>query len=545
MGEPTIIQSIFQGGIDEGLAFPFRGIDPEERKTTFAILQSVRKFLEKNASAAKSDSEETIDTAVMQGMKALGLFGMIVPEAYGGIGLGGRSYARVMQEIAGHDAALAVTLGAHQSIGLKGILMFGTDAQKRAYLPRLATGEMVAAFALTEPQAGSDAAAIRTRAEPVDGGDFVLNGSKIWITNGGVADVFTVFAKTPAPAGDARPAITAFIVERRMGLVTGPSDKKLGIRGTSTTEVWLDDVRVPAANVLGGVGRGFKVAMQVLGSGRLSLASGCVGACRRLLQMAVARALEREAFGRPIAEHGMIKDKIASMMADTYAIESMTYLTAGLVDTAGGDWPLECAACKIYGSEARWRASSEALQIAGGLGYMQQYPYERMLRDSRINMIYEGTNEVLRAHLGTVGLRARAPAVGACRVTKAHAAFGRETRVLETHTDSLRARIDEQVRLHGREIAANQHVQRRVADTAMEIFAILACLSRATSAIEARGEGGAAREIELCRSFVANADRRLERLGRSFCDNDDDQRDAIAGRAYADGGYVLDALMAP
>jgi acyl-CoA dehydrogenase family member 9 len=541
MTEQSVVRSIFQGSIDESLVFPFPRVGPEEQRNTTAVVDTVRTFLDKRVSAAKTDNDQAIDAAVMHGMKALGLFGMIIPEAYGGIGLGARSYARVMQQIAACDASLAVTLGAHQSIGLKGILLFGTEAQKKAYLPRLATGESVAAFALTETGAGSDAAAIRTRAEPLSGGDFVLNGSKVWITNGGIADVFTVFAKMPS-AGD-RPKLTAFIVERGMGVTTGPSDHKLGIRGSSTTEVWLDDVRVPAGNVLGEVGRGFKVAMEVLNSGRLSLAAGCVGASKRLVDLAVGRALERTTFGRAIADYGLIKDKIAEMMAGTFAIESMTYLTAGLLDTVGGSWPLECAACKVYGSETRWRTVNDALQIAGGSGYMQDHPYERMLRDSRINMIYEGTNEVLRAYVGLVGLQMPAAVAGRhSRVTKAHPVLAREARVLERFAAELRDRIDETVQWCGRDIADKQHAQGRVADMAMDLFAIGACLSRTTSALQARGESEACREVELCQSVVASAERRLDRTARSFADNDDERRDAVASRACADGGYPLDVF---
>jgi acyl-CoA dehydrogenase family member 9 len=305
--------------------------------------------------------------------------------------------------------------------------------------------------------------------------------------------------------------------------------------------VWIDDVHVPESNVLGGVGRGFKIAMQVLNSGRLSLAAGCVGASKRLIELSVERALDRKAFGRKIADYGLIKDKIATMMADAFAIESMTYLTAGLVDTAGGGWPIECAACKIYGSETRWRTSSEALQIAGGLGYMREYPYERMLRDSRINMIYEGTNEVLRAYLGMVGLQTP-PGDARGGLSKAHPALAREAGVIEKYAADLRRRIDEAVARHRDKIAEMQHLQRRVADMAIDLFAGAACMSRTTLAIRERGDGGAHREIELCRAAVASAERRLDTTARSFDDNDDDARDALASRAYADGGYVLDVL---
>src|SRR5262249_18219796 len=217
------------------LVYPFPEQSREERDNTAMIIDSIKRYIEANVDPAKIDHDQVIPDSVINGMKELGLFGMIIPQEYGGIGLSSSSYARVVQEVAGYDASLAVTLGAHQSIGLKGILLFGNEQQKTEYLPKLATGEHVAAFALTEPSAGSDAAAIQTRAEPFSGGGYVLNGSKIWITNGGFADVFTVFARTSAPEAGQKPKITAFIVDRSMGVKNGPPEHKLGIRGSSTT----------------------------------------------------------------------------------------------------------------------------------------------------------------------------------------------------------------------------------------------------------------------------------------------------------------------
>src|SRR5215510_13137596 len=268
MNEQSFMKFFFHGVIVEELVYPFPEQSREERDNTAMIIDSVKRYIEANVDPAKIDHDQVIPDSVINGMKELGLFGMIIPQEYGGIGLSSSAYARIVQEVAGYDASLAVTLGAHQSIGLKGILLYGTEAQKSEYLPKLASGEQVAAFALTEPSAGSDAAAIQTRAEPLpDGSGYLLNGSKIWITNGGFADVFTVFARTSAPDAGQKPKITAFIVERGMGVKSGPAEHKLGIRGSSTTEVFFEDVRVPQKNILGDVGRGFKVAMEVLNSG--------------------------------------------------------------------------------------------------------------------------------------------------------------------------------------------------------------------------------------------------------------------------------------
>jgi len=570
MQEQSFMKSLFHGVIAEDLVYPYPEMSHEERDNTNLILDSVRKFFEAEVDSARIDREGVIPNEVLEGMKDLGLFGTNIPQEYGGIGLSTRAYARVVQEIAGLDGSLAVTLGAHQSIGLKGILLFGTEEQKRRYLPKLATGEQVAAFALTEPSAGSDAAAIQTRAERTEGG-YILNGSKIWITNGGFADVFTVFARTSPPEEGHKPKITAFIVERGMGAKSGPNEHKLGIRGSSTTEVYFEDVFVPDANVLGEPGRGFQVAMEVLNSGRLGLAAGCVGACKRLIKLSVDRASERKAFGRPIGEFGLIKDKVATMMADTFAVESMAYLTAGLVDARVPDYSLESAICKVFASETLWRVANESLQIAAGIGYMQDYPYERLLRDARINLIFEGTNEILRCFIALSGMQGpgkelaevvramREPikgfgllsefairkartALGRERMTRTHPILSREAVLFEEYTAELARNVDKVLRKHGKEIAEMQYTQRRIADMAIDLYAIAACLSRSSRAIERRGEEGARREIDLTTIFATAAERRLEAIVRSFEKNDDELRKSVAGRTYSDGGYPFDVV---
>jgi acyl-CoA dehydrogenase family protein 9 len=572
MIEQSFMKSLFHGVIAEGLVYPYPEPAAAEVDNLNMILESVRKYFAANVDAAKIDEDAKIPDEVLQGLKDLGLFGMLIPQEHGGIGLSATGYARVMQEVGALDGAIAVTLGAHQSIGLKAILLFGTDEQKKKYLPKLATGEVVAAFALTEPSAGSDAAAIQTRAEhdEVTGG-YTLNGSKIWISNGAFADLFTVFARTSPKEQGAKPRITAFIVERAMGVKNGPNEHKLGIRGSSTTEIFFEDCKVPADNVLGESGRGFKVAMEVLNSGRLGLASGCVGMARRLLKLAVERVQERKAFGRPIGEFGLIKDKIATMMADTYALESMTYLTTGLVDSKVSDYSVESAICKVYGSETLWRVVNETLQIAAGIGYMKDYPYERMLRDARINLIFEGTNEILRCFIALSGMQGpgkelvevakamREPikgfgllsdfairkartALGRERLSKCHPLLNRESVVFEEYTAELAKNVDKALRKHGKNIAEMQYTQKRIADVAIDLYAIASCLARTTKSIERRGEEGARREIDLTTVFVAAAEKRLADNVLSFEKNDDELRKAVADRTYNDNGYPFDIL---
>lgn len=569
--EQSFMKSLFHGVIADELIFPYPEMAAEERENVQLMRESIAKFAEQHVNAAKIDEEHHIPDEVLKGMKELGLFGLNIPESYGGIGLSHTAYARVVEDVAAVDASLAVTLGAHQSIGLKALLLFGNESQKKKYLPRLASGEWVAAFALTEPGAGSDAASITTHAELTpDGEHYILNGSKIWITNGGFADLFTVFARTSAADGS-KPRITALLVERAHGVKNGPSEKKMGIRGSSTTELFFEDVKVPAANVIGEVGRGFKVAMEVLNNGRLGLASGAVGNCKHLIHLAVQRSQERKAFGRTIGEFGMIKDKIARMMCETYALESMTYLTAGLIDSGVHDYSLESAICKVFGSETLWRIVNETTQIAAGIGYMSEYPYERYLRDARINLIFEGTNEILRAFIALSGMqgpgqqltevaramrepikgfgvlsdfaiqRARS-ALGRERMERVHPLLRREAVVFEESVGGLARETERILRKHGKHIAEKQFVQKRIAEVAIDLYALAAILARTTRTIEQRGVDGAKREIDLATGFATlAADRlrgRLDKMERE----DDELLKQIAATSYEDGGYPYDII---
>lgn len=570
--EHSFMKSLFHGLIEENLIFPYPEMDPEEKETVSLILDNIHRFGESEVDSPKIDKEHVIPPELLEKMKEMGLFGLNIPDEYGGLGLSATAYARVIQEVGAIDPSLAVTIGAHQSIGLKAILLFGTDAQKKKYLPKLATGELVAAFALTEPGTGSDAAAIITRAELDDSGDhYLLNGSKIWITNGGFADVFTVFARTSAPDPGVKPRVTALIVERGEGLTNGPSEEKMGIRGSSTTELFFEDVKVPAENVVGDPGRGFKVAMQVLNSGRLGLASGCLGACKKLLDMSTERVQERKAFGRPIGEFGMIKEKIARMSAETYALESMVYLTTGLVDSGVHDYSLESAICKVYGSETLWYVVNQTLQIAAGTGYMNEYPYERMMRDARINMIFEGTNEILRAfialagmqspgkHLAEVAKAMREPIKGFGllsefainkarslvsreRVERAHPVLSREAVAFEEGAALLAQRTEQTLRKHGRDIAEMQFVQKRIAEAAIDLYGMAAVLSRATRAIEHKGEKGAEREIHLTHAFCTLAEPRMRDRLRDMERDSDELLKEVAAHTYEAGGYGLDVV---
>uniref|UniRef100_A0A8C9WGL6 Very long-chain specific acyl-CoA dehydrogenase, mitochondrial n=1 Tax=Scleropages formosus TaxID=113540 RepID=A0A8C9WGL6_SCLFO len=358
----------------------------------------------------KNDALEKVEDSTMEGLKELGAFGLQVPTDLGGLGLTNTQYARLVEIVGMYDLGVGITLGAHQSIGFKGILLFGTRAQKEKYLPKLASGEDVAAFCLTEPASGSDAASIKTTAVLSPCGKYyTLNGGKIWISNGGLAEIFTVFAKTSVKdekTGEMKDKITAFIVERSFGGVTsGPPEKKMGIKASNTAEVHFDNVRVPVECVLGEVGGGFKVAMNILNNGRFGMAAALAGTMKGVIAKAVDHAVNRTQFGSKIHNYGVIQEKMARMAMLHYVTESMAYMVSGNMDSGASDFQIEAAISKIFASEASWSVTDECIQIMGGMGFMKEAGAERVMRDLRIFRIFEGTNDILRLFVALNGFQ--------------------------------------------------------------------------------------------------------------------------------------------
>lgn len=516
MAESGFVRGLFAGRLDAAAIFPYPHQDAEAAETTEAIVASVSEWAAQAVDPVAIDRAKRIPPEVIDGLRELGLFGLTIPEAHGGAGQGQVTYARVMEAVAQRCASTVTVLGAQLGIGMKALVLYGTEAQKAHWLPRLASGERIAAFALTEAGAGSDAAALATRAEPQADGSWKLTGRKIWITNGGFANAFTVFARTPDPARPgAKPSewpISAFWVEReRAGLTTGVPEDKLGLCGSSTTEVGLEGVVVPPEALIGPRGEGFKVALNVLNSGRHGLAACCIGQARLARSLAVAHAHERVQFGRPIARFGMVQELLAAMEADLYAMEASTYLTAGLMD-AKRETMLEAACCKLFATERLWQVASDALQVTGGTGFMREYPYERILRDARINMIFEGTNQVLRMMIAHQGLRSLARgelAAGPARLAGVDERYAAERAELERLVPLFAQRCRAALERHGERAREAQFTLHRLSDLVTALFVAGAVLSRA-SASEARATADE-RERDLARLACRRAFKDFER----------------------------------
>jgi acyl-CoA dehydrogenase family protein 9 len=568
---PSFTRGVFQGEILEDLVFPFPEPSAEEKETLTQILDSFRSWAADTVNSAQMDHDGKFPDEVRKGMAELGLMGLNIPEEYGGFGASAMVFTRVFGEVGAVDAALAVYFGAHQSIGIKGIILFGTEEQKQRWLPRCANGELIGAFCLTEPGSGSDAQAMLATAVPnEDGTAYTLNGTKMWISNAGYAGVLTVFAKVPVMVdGKQKQRVTAFIVDAHApGISLGKIEDKMGIKASDTRTITFENVQVPVEDLLGEVGGGFKIALEILNSGRLGLAAGSSRGTREMMKHSITYIKQREQFGRPIGSFEMMQKKVALAAADCYASDAGWMLCAGMVDRGGIDFSLETAACKIWASELAWRTASETMQMAGGIGYSKEYHYERAIRDSRINMIFEGTNEILRALIALMGLQQPGEELkqvgkafknplknigaissyvtGRAKRTLTKNAFTKVPEELADEADevatgihNLALAVEKSLIEHGKDIIERQMIQERMANAAIDIYLSTAVLSRVTSAIKKHGVTGAKDDLDAARIFIPMAMRRTRRAIRAIEKNGDDRLRALAKRAYDTGDLTV------
>jgi len=559
-------KALFFGQFSSGYVMPYPRLSHEELPRVTEALAEVRRFVEEELDPVEIDRKADIPRDTIRRLGSLGVLGMTVPEAYGGRGFSLAAYCRIMELIGSRCASTSVLVNAHHSIGMRALLLFGNEEQKRRWLPALATGDELAGFALTEPEAGSDAANVQTVALPsADGSHYIMNGEKRYITNGSIARVLTVMARTPVP-GSKETAITAFLVTPDMpGFhVAEARMEKFSIRGTVTSRLAFQDMPVPAGNILGQLGKGLKVALTVLDFGRTTFGACCTGTARSCLEMTLRHACTRRQFDRNLGEFEMVKAKIANMSAHTYAMEAMTAVTASLIDRGLEDYMVETAMLKVFTSEALWRIVDDAVQIHGGAAFFTDLPLERMLRDARINLVGEGANDVLRSFIALVGMKGPGEELRDLRD-----ALNRPTTVLGTlwrfgwnRFASAVCRpevpvISEELRPAARSLASlirrlycavfgalirhreaildRQYIQERIAGVATEAYASACVISRLDAELqqpESRQPGFNARRT-AAEFFLRSSSRRIRGCLKDLRENDDEPRTAAADSALS------------
>lgn len=564
----SFAKSLFLGEICEQLVFPWPEPEAGEQQRIRQLNAAARE-IGSRMDHREIERKRWIGDRTIRELGEAGLCGLYVDERYGGQGLSQTGYARVFETFAQIDATLSIVLGVHQSIGFKGIAMFGTDEQKERFLPDLASGRKLAGFALTEPEAGSDAYEIKSRAVQQPDGSWVLNGEKRYIGNGSKGDVFTAFARCEVDGKDRH---IALVLERGMkGFEVGERYDTMGLRGNDLRRLYFNDVKVPAENVIGEPGEGFRIAMQVLNNGRIGLGTGAVGATKKLLDLAIDHVKERRQFDRPLAEFELVEEKIAWMVSYLFGLESMCYLTCGLVDGGVEDYSLESAICKVSGTEFLWYAANRAMQLKGGAGYMRDEPYEKILRDIRIFPIFEGANDVMRAFIALSGMKPlgeKLSEVGDLRlgdpigtigvlldyvsdriqrqvlpekVSMAHPELSGHAEAVSGQVAELREATEKLLRTHRAEIVERQFHQRRLSDIVSDIYAQIAVLSRISQIFEDQGVEPSGQERYIADTFCTRAASRVDSNLRNIESNDDERMSAIAKLAYKRGeyGYAL------
>jgi len=548
-------KGLFQGHFVADWVMPYPRIPATQQAELDGTLIELRQFLDEHLDPAEIDRQADIPRDVIDGLGRVGVLGATSPVEYGGRGFTQMVNCKLLEEIGHRCASTSVFVNAHHSIGIRALLLFGTHEQKQRWLPKLSTGEQLGAFALTEREAGSDAANVQMQARPSeDGSYFILNGEKRYITNAGIAQVLTVMARTPMLGSD-KTAITAFLVTPDMPGFTILEARmpKMGIRGTATGRFALRDVKVPKENILGPMGKGLKVALTVLDFGRTTFGACCTGAAKTCLRLAIEHANTRKQFNKTLGEFDLVKKKIARIAAGAYAMEAMTTITASLIDRGLEDYMIETAMLKVFTTERLWAIINDAFQIYGGCAYFVDLPLERMLRDARINQIGEGSNEVLTSFIALVGMRGPGMEFKEIydtmmkpsrdRMGKAWAAgmkrLGAAIRVpdVPVRSEQLRANARQLGRLIWRfNFAVNralityrepildmQLVQERIAGAAMDLFASTCVLSRWDGELQfARRNGdSASADHSAADLFLRQSFRRIRHFLGGLTDNDD------------------------
>lgn len=585
--EMGFIKNMFWGRIREELVFPYPEVSPAEREKCDRLLAELDEYLRTEHPAIEIDQEQEIPEWAIRRLFDLGVMGMTIPEEYGGLGLGVASYNRVLERIGMTCGSSAVMVSAHQSIGCKALMLFGTERQKKEFLPKVAR-EYLSAFCLSEPQVGSDAAGQETTCVYDEKEDvYILNGEKKWSTSGAMAGLYTVMAKqqiTDPRTGKTKTGVTALIVTPDMeGVdVFEKNRSKTGIRGTWQARIRFTNVKVPAWRRLHREGQGLKVALTCLNYGRCTLSAGVTGASKQALEQATKWVRTRYQFQRPIADFELAQQRIARMAAYTYAMDAMLFMTCGMLDREDDDIMVETAACKVFCSEYGWKVIDDGMQLMGGEGYMTENEYERLWRDNRIHRIVEGSNEVMQSFIFAYGgkqlaeymlgvlnavewdedasaganlsrilssavnpeiVKQGAPLAAEIflgkkrpkpRVERLHPALRKQAELLAEHVRTHSREFKLASKRHEEEIVTRQAIQARLADNAMLLFAWACVLSKLDLQLR-RGERGPKfeRDQAAAAHFLSLADLQIRENVRLLTQNADRSMSAAAAAQFA------------
>ncbi len=565
--QPSFMREMFLGNFRLDLIHPFP-LPEEERPEFAAFYNAFREFLRDHVDSVEMDATGEYPESMVEGLRKLGAFGMKIPKKYGGLGFSNVEYQKIMQLIGSVDGNLSALLSAHQSIGVpQPVKLFGSEALKQKYLPRCAKGE-ISAFALTEPNVGSDPARLQTSAEKTPEGDFILNGEKLWCTNGTLAKLLVVMARDPRSK-----KISAFVVEADTpGVKVENRCHFMGLRALANAVISFKNVRVPAENLIGEEGKGLKIALTTLNDGRLSIPNGSVGTAKLCLEICRKWGMERVQWGRPVGKHEAIAHKIADMAATTFAMESIVDLATQMVDRGGYDIRLEAAACKEWNTERTWQIVDDTMQIRGGRGYEtelslaargeQPVGVERMMRDYRINRIFEGSSEIMHLFMAREAVDKHLQVAGAMidpeksvadrmaelpKIASFYAswyptrwlgwghwprfqefgALATHLRFVERNTRRLSRQIFHGMLVHQAKLQNKQAFLFRLVDIANEMFAISASVCR-VQAMHQAGLADADKAQELADLFCRNSRRKIARLFRELWANDDVRKYRVA-----------------
>ncbi len=568
------IKGIFSGYVQEELLFPYPTFAKDEKETVKIILNSIKDLSAKYINTKKIRKNKKLSSELKKELKDIGLYGLILPIRYGGSGLSVSAYLRVIEELSRHSFSIATRVSTHQVMGGLSIALKGSPYLKEKYLKDIALGKKLTSYALTESKVGSNIRSIRMSATYIpEKRVYKLKGTKVWVFNAPEAEIFITFAKTVSPKDDKnKNELTAFVVERKFGVKTGKPENLAGLDGLEASEVYFDDILVPEENIISKEGDGFAIAVEVLNFGRLELSAEALGLSKKAIKYATDYALSRKQFGHPISEYEMIKDKISHMTISTYILESMLYLTAGIIDANFYDFSAEAAACKVYASEHLVQSIDLATSICSSVSYIRDHWLAQTLKDSRMMFFYQGTNEVLRLFLAYSGIshsedkeeisltktlmdpikslttisnflvKRISSTILANRLLRVDDLLKREAAIIEEVVEKFSITVEGVVERYGNDFINHQFVLKRIADASIYIYAMSATISRVSALVLDTSKEQAIKEIEIAIHVSDHYKKKILSLLSDVTVNKDDYLRDISRKIYKYKSYPYDIL---